>query len=84
MVRKRGIVVRDNMLVFKEKETHTEIIYVIAYYAKNSWYHYLDFPNIDDAKENIEKVRKRNPNMRYGLFEKIEQVTANKLDEKCL
>ena len=75
---------KDNMLVFKDKDTHTEIRYVIAYYARNSWYHYLDFPNIDDAKEQLEKARKRNPNRRYGLFEEIEQVTINKLDEECL
>lgn len=75
---------KDNMLVFKDKDTHTEIRYVIAYYAKNSWYHYLDFPNIDDAKGQLEKARKRNPNRRYGLFEKIEQATINKLDEEFL
>ena len=75
---------KDNMLVFKDKEAHTEIRYVIAHYSKKSWYHYLDFPNIDDAKEHITKLRKRNPNMNYGLFEKIEHVTVNKLDETYL
>ncbi len=75
---------KDNMIVFNDKETHTEIRYVIAYHAKNSWYHYLDFPNIDDAKEHIAKVRERIPNRRYGLFEKIEQVTVNIVDEEDL
>ena len=74
----------NNMLVFKDKDVRTEIRYVIAYYSKNSWYHYLDFPNIDDAKEHLELARKNNPNRVYGLFEKIEQTTVNKLDEEYL
>lgn len=74
----------ESMLIFKEKETHTEIRYVIAYYSKKSWYHYLDFPNIDDAKEHIAKLRERNPNMNYGLFEKIEHVTISKIDEEYI
>lgn len=55
----------NNMIVFKDKDTHTEIRYVIAFYMKNMWYHYLDFPNIDDAKEYIDKLRKGHPNMLY-------------------
>ena len=74
----------NNMLIFKDNETHTEIRYVIAYYAKNSWYHYLDFPNIDDAKEHLESVRKKHPYRVYGLFEKIEKATINQLDEEYL
>ena len=46
---------KDNMLVFNDKETHAETRYVIAKYSKSRWYHYLDFPNIEDAKEHLEK-----------------------------
>lgn len=72
------------MLIFKDKDTHTEVRYVIAYYANNTWYHYLDLPNIDDAKEQLKNARIRKPHVKYGLFEKIEQVTVNKLDEEYL
>lgn len=74
----------DNMFVFKDNETHTEIRYVIAHFEKSQWYHYLDFPNIEDAKDNLEKVRKMHPNMKFGLFEKIEQSTINMLDENFI
>ena len=74
----------DNMLVFNDNETHTEIRYVIARYSKSKWYHYLDFPNIEDAKEHLEKVRKKHPNMKFGLFEKIERATINMLDEEFI
>lgn len=74
----------DNMLVFNDNETHTEIRYVIARFEKSQWYHYLDFPNIDDAKEHLGKVRKIHPNMKLGIFEKIEQATINMLDEEFI
>lgn len=74
----------DNMLVFNDNETHTEIRYVIARFEKSRWYHYLDFPNIDDAKEHLDKVRKIHPNMNLGIFEKIEQATINMLDEEFI
>ena len=72
---------KDNLLIFKDQEIHIEIRYVIAYYAKNHWYHYLDYPNIDDAKEQLEKIRKQNHNMKFGLFEKIEQISVNKIEK---
>lgn len=75
---------KENMLVFREKETHTEIRYVIAYYAKKMWYRYLDFPNIDDAKEHIAKIREKHPNRKYALFEEIEHETMNKMDEEYI
>lgn len=74
----------NNMLVFKDNETHTEIRYVIAYFVKSRWYHYLDFPNIEDTKEHLEKARKIHPNMKFGIFEKIEKTTINMLDEKFI
>ena len=49
---------KDMMIVFNDNETHTEIRYVIARYSKSRWYHFLDFPNIDDAKEHLEKSKK--------------------------
>ena len=74
----------NNMIVFNDNETHTEIRYVIARFAQSRWYHYLDFSNIADAKENLEKVRKIHPNMKLGIFEKIEQATINMIDEKFI
>ena len=74
----------NNMMVFNDNETHTEIRYVIAHFAQSRWYHYLDFPNIHDAKENLEKIRKIHPNMKLGIFEKIEQATVNMIDEKFI
>ena len=75
---------KDNMLVFNDKETHAETRYVIAKYSKSRWYHYLDFPNIEDAKEHLEKVRKVHPDSKFGIFEKIEQATINMLDEEFI
>ena len=75
---------KDNMLIFNDGETHTEIRYVIARFSKSKWYHYLDFPNIEDAKEKLEEVRKAHPNIEFGIFEKIEQVTINMLDEEYI
>ena len=74
------------MLIFNDNETHTEIRYVIAKYSnlKSKWYHYLDFPNIEDAKENLEKVRKIHPNIEFGIFESIEQKAINMLDEEFI
>lgn len=71
----------DNMLVFKDGDMYTKIRYVIAYFSeiKGNWYHYLDFPDIDTAKLELEKAKKRKPNVKYGLFEKIEQKTINQL-----
>ena len=74
----------NSMIEFKEKESHTEIRYVIAYYMNKTWFHYSDFSEIDVAKEYLKKLRKCNPNRKYSLFEKIEQVTINKLDEEYL
>ena len=74
----------NNMYMFNDNETHTEIRYVIAHFEKSRWYHYLDFPNIDDAKEHLEKVRKIHPNMKFGIFEKIEQATINMLNEEFI
>ena len=74
----------DNMLVFNDNETHTEIRYVIAKYSKSRWYHYLDFPNIEDAKEHLDKMRKAHPDSKFGIFEKIEQATINMLDEEFI
>ena len=73
---------KDNMLIFNDNETHTEIRYVIAKYSKSKWYHYLDFPNIEDAKEHLETVRKIHPDIEFRVFEKIEQATVNMLDEE--
>ena len=75
---------KNNMFVFNDNETHTEIRYVIAHFAQSRWFHYLDFSNIDDAKEHLEKVRKIHPNMKLGIFEKIEQETINMLDEEFI
>ena len=72
---------KDNMLIFNDNEIHTEIRYVIAIYSKSKWYHYLDFPNIKDAKEHLEKVRKIHPDIEFRVFEKIEQATVNMLDK---
>ena len=74
----------NNMRVFNDNETHTEIRYVIAHFEKSQWYHYLDFSNIEDAKEQLEKIRKIHPNMKLGIFEKIEQATINMLDEEFI
>ena len=74
----------DNMLVFNDNETHTEIRYVIAKYSKSRWYHYLDFTNIEDAKEHLDKMRKAHPDSKFRIFEKIEQVTINMLDEEFI
>ena len=74
----------NNMIVFNENETHTEIRYVIARFEKSRWYHYLDFSNIEDAKEKLKKIRKIHPNMKLGIFEKIEQKTINMLDEEFI
>ena len=74
----------DNMLIFNDNETHTEIRYVIAKYSKSRWYHYLDFTNIEDAKEHLDKMRKAHPDSKFGIFEKIEQVTINMLDEEFI
>ena len=82
-IRRRNLM-KDNMLVFNDNETHTEIRYVIAHFEKSRWYHYLDFPNIDDAKEHLEKIRKIHPNMKFGIFEKIEQATINMLNEEFI
>ena len=75
---------KDNMLIFKNKETHTEIRYVIAKYSKSRWYHYLDFTNIEDAKENLDKVRKAHPDIKFAIFEKIERAIINMLDEEFI
>ena len=57
-ISKGGEVMDNNMYMFKDNETNTEIIYVIAQFEKSKWWHYVDFPNINDAKECLEKVRK--------------------------
>ena len=75
---------KDNMNIFNNNETYTEIRYVIARFEKSRWYHYLDFPNIDDAKEHLEKVRKAHPDIKFAIFEKIEQATINMLDEESI
>ena len=75
---------KDYMLVFRDKEIHTDIRYVIARFSKSRWYYYLDFPNIEDAKENLEKVRKKHPDIKFGIFEKIEKATINMLDEEFI
>ena len=75
---------KDNMFVFRDNDTHTEVRYVIARFSKSKWYHYLDFPNIEDAKEKLEEVRKAHPDIEFGIFEKIEQVTINILDEEFI
>ena len=74
----------DNMLVFNDNETHTEIRYVIAKYSKSRWYHYLDFTNIEDAKEHLDKVGTAHPDIKFAIFEKIEQATINMLDEEFI
>lgn len=74
----------NNMMVFNDNETYTEIRYVIAYFARSRWFHYLDFPNIEDAKEKLEEIRKIHPNMKLGIFEKIEQATINMLNEEFI
>ena len=51
---------------------------------KNSWYHYLDFSNIEDTKEYLERLRKMKPDMKFGIFKKIEQKTINRLDEEFI
>ena len=75
---------KDNMFIFNDNETHTEIRYVIARYSKSQWYHYLDFPNIEDAKEHLDKAREAHPDIKFGIFEKIEQSTVNMLDEEFI
>lgn len=72
----------NNMLIFTDNETHTEISYVIARLGNKQWYHYLDFPNIEDAKEILAKVREKHPDIKFGLFEKIEKSTVNMLNEE--
>lgn len=72
---------KNNMLVFNDKEKHTEIRYVIAFYNERIWCHYLDFPNIDDAKESLDKLRINYPFTKFRLFEKIEQTTINSVYE---
>lgn len=74
----------NNMRVFNDNETYTEIRYVIALFTQSRWFHYLDFSNIEDAKEKLEEIRKTNPNMKLGIFEKIEQATINMLDEEFI
>ena len=72
----------NNMYMFKDNETNTEIIYVIAQFEKSKWWNYVvDFHNIDDAKEYLEKVRKKYPDIKFGLFKKIQKTTMNMLDE---
>ena len=80
-ISKGGEVVDNNMYMFKDNETNTEIIYVIAQFEKSKWWHYVDFPNIDDAKECLEKVRKKYTDIKFGLFEKIQKTTINMVDE---
>lgn len=75
---------KDNMYIFRDNETHTEVTYVIARFSKSRWYHYYDFPNIEDAKEKLEEVRKAHPESKFGIFEKIEQATVNMLSEEFI
>ena len=75
---------KDDMLIFNDNDTHTEIRYVIAKYSKSRWYHYLDFQNIEDAKEHLDKVRKAHHGIKFGIFEKIEKSTINMLDEEFI
>ena len=74
----------NNMIVFNDNETHTEIRYVIARFEKSRWYHYLDFTNIEDAKEHLDKARTAHPDIKFAIFEKIEQATINMLDEEFI
>ena len=69
------------MYMFKDNETDTEIIYVIAQFEKSKWWHYVYFPNVDAAKECLEKVRKKYTDIKFGLFEKIQKTTINMVDE---
>ena len=80
-ISKGGEIMDNNMYMFKDNETNTEIIYVIAQFVKSKWWRCVDFPNIDDAKECLEKVRKKYPDIKFGLFEKIQKTTINMLDE---
>ena len=73
-----------NTYMFNDYEIHIETIYVIAQFEKSKWWHYLDFPNIDDAKECLEKVRKKYPDIKFGLFEKIQKTTINMLDKEFI
>ena len=75
---------KDNMIIFNDNETHTEIRYVIARYSKSRWHHFLDFPNIEDAKEHLDRVRKVHPDIKFGIFKKIEQATINMLNEEFI
>ena len=83
-ISKGGEVMDNNMYMFKDNETNTEIIYVIAQFEKSKWWHYVDFPNVDAAKECLEKVRKKYPDIKFGLFEKIQKTTMNMLDEEFI
>lgn len=69
---------------FKDKDFQTKIKYVIAYYQKKEWYHYVTFEEIEDAKDKLASLRKFRPSRKFALFEEIEQSTINKIDEKSI
>ena len=66
---------------FEDGAGENNITYVVGKYSKlhKRFYWNREFEDIEDAKDYMSVLQKLNPNVRYGIFERIKAETINEL-----